>query len=87
MLFYVVPDDVAALHDFGLVDDKGRGEPDDVSVGGLCQQPAVPQPQAHLRNCSSQIRSLHLVMTRGGASLMISPWAGFASSPRSLSLR
>jgi hypothetical protein len=56
-------------------------------VGGLRQQPAVPQPQAHLHNSNSQIRSLHLVMTRGGASLMMSPWVGFASSPRSLSLR
>ncbi len=28
-----------------------------------------------------------LVMTRGGASLMMSSWVGFASSPRSLSLR
>ncbi len=27
------------------------------------------------------------LMTRGGASLMMSPWVGFASSPRSLSLR
>jgi hypothetical protein len=26
-------------------------------------------------------------MTRGGASLMMSPWLGFARSPRSLSLR
>ena len=27
------------------------------------------------------------MMTRGGASLMMSPWVGFASSPQSLSLR
>jgi hypothetical protein len=129
MLFCVLPDDVTALHDLSLIDDKrwgepddvsmgglgqqpavpqpqahlhnsnsqirslcliddkGRGQPDDVSVGGLGQQPSVPQPQAHLRNSNSQISSLHLLMTRGRTSLMISPWVGFASTPRSLSLR
>jgi len=40
--YFVLPDDVAALHDLSLVDDKGRGQPDDVSVGGLRQQPPGP---------------------------------------------
>ncbi len=75
------------LRSLCLVDDKGQDQPDDVPVGGLRQQPAVPQPQARLRNSNSQLRSLHLLMTRGGTSLMMSPWVGFASSPRSLSLR
>ena len=32
----------------------GPGAPDDVPLGGLGQQPAVPQPQAHLGVQASQ---------------------------------
>ena len=38
----VWPDDVAALHELCLVDDEGRGEPDDVPVRGLGQKAPVP---------------------------------------------
>ena len=44
----VWPDDVAALHELCLVDDEGRGEPDDVPVRRLGQKAPVPQAQAHL---------------------------------------
>lgn len=41
-------DDVDALSQLRLVDGKGRGQADDVAVGGLRQQAVIAEAQAHL---------------------------------------
>lgn len=41
-------DDFDGLPDFILLDDEGRGQPDDVAVRGLGQEPVVAEPQTHL---------------------------------------
>lgn len=41
-------DDVDALAQLVLLDDEGRGQADDVAVGGLRQQAVVTETQTHL---------------------------------------
>lgn len=41
-------DDLDALVQLALIDDEGRGQADDVTMGGLGQQPVVTKAQAHL---------------------------------------
>lgn len=41
-------DDVDAFAQLVFLDDEGRGQADDVTVGGLGQQSVVAEAQAHL---------------------------------------
>ena len=40
--------DIDAFLQLVLLDDEGRGQSDDVTMGGLSQQPIVTETQAHL---------------------------------------
>ena len=41
-------DDLHGLPDLILLDHKGRGKPDDITVGWLGQKPVISKSQAHL---------------------------------------
>lgn len=41
-------DDLYAFMQLVFIDDEGRGQADDVTMGGLGQQPVVTKAQAHL---------------------------------------
>ena len=42
------PEDGEGLHQLLLCDDEGRGQPDDVIMGGLGQQSTVSQLLTHI---------------------------------------